>query len=59
MIWKMQMLFGKVDIFEMLIRETPENHWINCSKCAEHHKFLAKELERLYHVYSLDPKQCK
>ena len=59
MLCKMQMLFGKVDVFEMIGKETPEDYCIYCPKCVEHHKFLAKELERLHHLYSVDPKQCK
>jgi hypothetical protein len=47
--------WGKVNMMEMIVKETADGNCIYCPKCVEHHKFLEKESERLCKLWGIDP----
>lgn len=47
--------YCKVNIMEMIVKETSDGNCIYCPKCVEHHKFLAEEEKRLLKLYNIDP----
>ena len=47
--------YFKVNIMEMIVKETSDGNCIYCPKCVEHHKFLAEEEKRLLKLYNIDP----
>ena len=55
----------KVNIMEMIVKETPDGNCIYCPKCVQRHKQLEKEAETLIRKWGLDitlrdePKQFK
>ena len=45
----------KVNMMEMIVKETPDGNCIYCPKCVEHHKFLEQESKRLCKLWGIDP----
>ena len=44
----------KVNIMEMIVKDTPDGNCIYCPKCVEHHKFLETEAKKLIEKWGLD-----
>ena len=45
----------KVNMMEMIVKETADGNCIYCPKCVERHKFLEQESKRLCKLWGIDP----
>jgi len=47
--------YGKVNMMEMIVKETPDGNCIYCPKCVAHHKYLEEESKKLCLKWGIDP----